>query len=128
MGNQKTNMKNTLILVAFSGLLGIAHAQSGTTLIGLREVYWRYAADPSGEARFSGMPHCRQFGLMGVEDIDPFRYPFLLPESGSISTNDRRFSALATMHVQHGASGAVRAMFEPLPLPWCKKSEVGSGY
>ena len=123
--HEKTLMKNTLILVAFSGLLvGVAHAQSSTTLIGPREVYWQYVADPSGEAGFLYMPHCRRFGLIGVEDINPFRYPFFLPESGSISTTDRRLGAMATMHVQQGASGLVRETFSPLPLPWCTKIEV----
>lgn len=124
--HEKTLMKNTLILVAFSGLLGIAHAQSSTTLIGLREVYWQYVAAPSGEAGFLYMPHCRRFGLTGVEDINPFRYPFFLPESGSISTTDRRFGAMATMHRQQGASGLVRETLSSLPLPWCTKSEVRS--
>jgi hypothetical protein len=121
----KIFLKNTLILVALSGLLGVpvTHAQSSTILIGLREVYWRYVADPSGEAGFRDMGHCRRFGLIGAEDFDPFRYPFFLPESGSISSTDVRFGAMATMYVQQGSSGRVRPAFPTLPLPACNKNE-----
>ena len=122
-----TLLKNKLILITLASLLGVplAHAQSSTTLIGLREVYWRYVADPSGEAGFRYMSHCQQFGLRGAEDIDPFRYPFFLQETGSISSTDNRLGAMATMHVQQGPNGMVQEMFSTLlPLPWCKKGEA----
>jgi hypothetical protein len=124
----RTLLKSTLILVALSGLLGVpvAHAQSSTTFIGLREVYWRYVADPSGEAVFRPMGHCRGIGLRGVEDINPFLYPFFMPKSGSISSADRRFGAMATMYMQQGSNGLVRAAFSTVPRPRCEKNEFWS--
>jgi hypothetical protein len=91
-------------------------------LIGLGEVYWRYVVDPSGEAGFFDMPHCRRFGLIGSEDVDPFRYPFFLPESGAILSAYRRLDAMAMAHVQQRSSGLVGETFSTLPLPWCEKN------
>lgn len=125
---QRRHLKNTFILIALAGLLIVsgAHAQSSTTLIGLREVFWRYVVDPSGEAAFRYMVHCRRFGLMGVEDINPFRYPLFLTDTGSISSTNRRPGAMATMHMQQGPSGLERATFVNLPLKSCTKNEVWS--
>lgn len=127
VSNHGTLLKNKLILITLASLVGVqlANAQSSTTLIGLREVYWIYVADPSRATALRYMSHCRRFGLPGAEDIDPFRYPFFLQETGSISATDSRFGAMSTMHVQQGANGKVREMFWTLlPLPACKNGEA----
>jgi hypothetical protein len=124
--------KNTLEEHAHLGCaLGLIRGSDSTCakqldFIGLREVYWRYVADPSGEAVFRPMGHCRGIGLKGVEDINPFLYPFFMPKSGSISSADRRFGAMATMYVQQGSNGLVRAAFSTVPRPQCEKNEFWS--
>lgn len=126
---ERTLLKRKLMLVVLAGLLmppGV-NAQSSATLIGLSEVYWRYVVDPSGEARFGYMPHCRPFGLMGAEDINSFRYPFFSSEIDRTALTLRRFGTTTATLVQHESRGLARATFGALPLPYCKNGEVWSG-
>lgn len=124
---RKTPLKKFHTLIVLSGLLSIpiAHAQSSTILIGLREVYWRYAVDSSGAAGFSFIPHCQRAGLMEVENLNPFRYSFSSLETDSISSTSRWLGSTGAMRPRQELSGVDRAKFW-IPPEWCKKSEVWS--
>jgi hypothetical protein len=115
-------LKITLILAALAGLSGapLAHAQSSTAFIGLRETYWNYVADPSGEHGFRPIGHCQEFGLGAAQDLEPPAQPFFLPETGSTPSTDHRFGATASKHARKKPRGFDRATFLlKLPLPWC---------
>jgi hypothetical protein len=119
---RKTLLKIIPILAALAGLSGVtlAHAQSHTAFIGLRETYWKYVVDPSGESGFGPMQHCRQLGWRAAEDLEPRARPFFLPETGSTPSPHRRFGAMASRHAQKKSNGSDRAtFFIELPLPSC---------
>lgn len=109
------------ILTALVNLSGvsIAHAQSTTTFVGLREAFWRDVVDPSGGVGFSYMPHCRQFGLGMMENSPPPGYPYFALNTDSTLATDRWLRGTATMRVQRAAEGPDRVTFAKLPLPWC---------
>jgi predicted porin len=95
-------LKSTLILAALAGLLAVpvAHAQSSATLIGLSKAHLRYVTDPNSEHGWFSydMPHCRRFGLGMMGDLGSRFHPHFVLDTDPMSSTDRRFGAMATMH------------------------------
>jgi hypothetical protein len=116
-----SRLNNTLILVALVGLSGVlvAHAQSDTTFLGLREIVWRDAANPGGETDIGFMPHCRQFGLGMIENLPAPGYPYFFLQPDLTSPTNRWVEATTTTHVSRGTKAAYRATFLKPSLPFC---------
>ena len=117
-------LKSTLILIALAGLLGVpvAHAQSSATYIGLSKAHVRYMAAPDSEhwwSTYYDTPHCRRFGLGMMEDLGPRFHSHFVLETDPMSSTERRFGAMATMHAQQESRSADTVTFSMPPLSWC---------